>query len=370
MRRFTICFRKNNEQQPSDGTSDAVFTISCENHDDGVLTNMIIGDYKKVGENKFSNDKIYLVYDGHMVYNEETGEEIMPSYNIEFVDIEDSSCIISSSDVNGACIENIVIGGTTFTANDAMLTKYNIGIDDPWEFTLKLDLNSMKIVGTIESNVEYGPDGMNGKVVQSVCTVFYYRNDEILEYPVYYIIDEDNNITQNTLFYQMENGDYIFASNGPSLTYAYAYENYNNGLTPPFGEWTGYWNPLNEGEYIRITNNESKEDRGTVLTVSGCIDGSGNYNVNQSTQMNGNYYLIDTSASGNDRIWKHELYEYYIVYYFGMGAWMITDSPDSTYHSIIDGDSSGNPYNSDGSSCTWYYGHSIASNIKITATNF
>lgn len=248
---LAVSFPKNNSGNGNDDIT--VFTISCTNHDDGVLTNMIIGDYKKVGENKFSNDKIYLIYDGHMVYNEETGEEILPTYNIEFVDLEDPNCIISPIESNGACIENIITEGHTFTANDAMLTKYNISADDPWEFKLKLDYNTMKIVSTIESNVEYGPPGMNGKVVQSVCSVFYYRNDEILENPVYYIIDEDNNITYNTLYYQMENGDYIFTSNGPSVMYGYADENYSNGLTPPFGEWVGYWNPLNEGEYIRIT---------------------------------------------------------------------------------------------------------------------
>jgi hypothetical protein len=249
MRRFTICYRKNSEQE----TSSAVFTISCENHDDGVLTNMIIGDYKKVGENKFSNDKIYLIFDGRIVYNEETGEDIFPSYNIEFVDLEDSNCKISPVESNGACIENIVIDGTNFTANDAMTTKYNISSDDPWDFYLKLDHNTMKIVGTIESNVEYGPDGMNGKVVQSESTVFFYRNDEILEYPIYYIIDENNNITQNTLFYEISAGNYVLASYGKSYTYCYGDGNYSNGLTPPFGEWVGYWNPLNEGEYIRIT---------------------------------------------------------------------------------------------------------------------
>lgn len=115
---------------------------------------------------------------------------------------------------------------------------------------------------------------------------------------------------------------------------------------------------------------------GVMLNVSGCVEGSETtYYVNQSPLMNGNYYLIDKTATGSDRIWKHEIEEYYIKA-VSSTKWAIIDTERTTSVAVSasvylkDVETTNDPYQSDGSSyTTWYYGPNHATHIKVIAKN-
>lgn len=95
--------------------------------------------------------------------------------------------------------------------------------------------------------------------------------------------------------------------------------------------------------------------------------------------MNGNYYLIDKTATGIDRIWKHETEEYYIRYIAtaGQTKWRIVNTETGTGTAVIassvylnENEATNDPYQSDGSSyTTWYYISNPAPHINVSATN-
>lgn len=89
-----------------------------------------------------------------------------------------------------------------------------------------------------------------------------------------------------------------------------------------------------------------------VLTVSGC---------SSPTEINGEYELVDDTAEGDNRIWKHTSANYWISRGTGYTVWMlrsVADRPSNPGSGNVyfygSDTSKSNPYNDDGTSYDWY----------------
>lgn len=88
-----------------------------------------------------------------------------------------------------------------------------------------------------------------------------------------------------------------------------------------------------------------------VLTVSGC---------SSPAEINGEYELVDDTAEGDNRIWKHTSANYWISRGTGYTVWMLRSvagrpsNPGSGSVYFYGSDTSkANPYNDDGTSYSW-----------------
>lgn len=68
----------------------------------------------------------------------------------------------------------------------------------------------------------------------------------------------------------------------------------------------------------------------------------------------GDYYLVDTNATGYDRVWKHTSADYCVKINDTLVEWHVVDSAGAVYSSAVE--VTGNPYNDDGSSLSWMEG--------------
>lgn len=88
-----------------------------------------------------------------------------------------------------------------------------------------------------------------------------------------------------------------------------------------------------------------------VITVSGC---------SSPADINGEYELVDSSAEGDDRIWKHTSANYWVARGTSYRTWMVSgtserpyDPGSSSVYFYGSDASKANPYNDDGTSYSW-----------------
>ena len=100
---------------------------------------------------------------------------------------------------------------------------------------------------------------------------------------------------------------------------------------------------------LEITITETPATTDPTVIVSGC----------STTACDGTYYLTDTSAEGDARIWKHESQNYYILKTISTGHWLITTQssrPSYPMAMVTYTSTTGyaNPGPDDGTSYVWY----------------
>lgn len=134
-------------------------------------------------------------------------------------------------------------------------------------------------------------------------------------------------------------------------------------VTPIYGEDGG------NGEAGDDSGGGDSGLTGTIkLTVSG-IDGTGSPNLVWGSWMNGDYYLVDSTATGKDRVWQHENPDYTSQIRYKDNQWILTNNSTSTGYSIyISTLSLENPYNEDYSSYSWMREGNSAPNISVVAS--
>lgn len=194
------------------------------------------------------------------------------------------------------------------------LFSFNFDIIDVYDFKDDFTTSFMSSYITIENLVVNNTDysGVFNKDFKFINIDAYKSNNAYLVPVAYYngntlmgtkwsLFPLDYNISDN--FGRINESNNVYNGDTP-IAYTYNYNTFNIVLDSGYTDW--YYN--NGGSsvndvHIILDYIVPKNPRGRIL-VNGLV---------RYPDANGLYYLINESLTGDDRIWKHENYNYYIT---------------------------------------------------------
>lgn len=150
---------------------------------------------------------------------------------------------------------------------------------------------------------------------------------------------------------------WVNSASGSSLHYSNFRWEYLTSEGSVYSDWTLQWPDAANFNSIEIEPYESD-----AITMSGLTSSQG-YEA-----ANGNYFLVDSTKTGTERIWKHESQEFYVRNVYSQ--WVLTNSATSTSYDIYVQDYNGSNYQApwdeeSGDSYIWYYQGSQLSDVEF-----